>query len=513
MKLVIKEKDKKPREIDLERKAYVIGRDAACDIIISDNRVSSRHLFLTPRGEGWWVRDLGSTNGTFINGRQVSVSPLREGDVLKIGHTILTLGIPPSSVPRASSPTQLTTRVEIVPSPPSTLEEAKKVHRHLEVLCEVSRVLNSLLTVKEALQKTMDLIFQVLRADRGVIFLEDNGTLKITAERRRSDDVSPLQISHSIVDEVFKGEESVLTSDAMEDTRFRNRASVVSSHIHSAMCVPLKGKERNLGVIYVDTLLSKGAFQEEDLELLTVIGHQAGMAIENAHLYEENLKREKLAGIGMAIAGMAHYVKNIIQGLKGGGTLVDLGMNEKKPVLLQKGWEVVKRAVARIEDLIMNMLTYSKEREPVKKPTQLNELIKEILELFQVKLKEHKILVEANLDPEINEVMIDSQAIHRAILNLLTNAIEAVEENGKITFSTSRVPRGIEIKVSDTGKGIPKDILPQLFTPFTSGKGMEGTGLGLAVTHKIIQEHGGEIRVESKINRGTTFTIFLPFTS
>ncbi|NOZ64306.1 MAG: FHA domain-containing protein, partial [Caldiserica bacterium] len=325
MKLVIKEKDKKPREIELERKAYVIGRDSVCDIMLSDNRVSSRHLFLTPRGKEWWIRDLGSTNGTFINGRQVSVSPIREGDVVKIGHTMITLGEPPSSIPRASSPTQLTTRVEIVPSPPSTLEEAKKVHRHLEVLCEVSRVLNSLLTVavEEALQKTTDLIFQVLRADRGVIFLEDKGALKITAERRRTDDVSPLQISRSIVDEVFKGNESVLTSDAMEDTRFRNRASVVSSHIHSAMCVPLKGKEKNLGVIYVDTLLSKGAFQEEDLELLTVIGHQAGMAIENAHLYEENLRREKLAGIGMAIAGMAHYVKNIIQGLKGGGTLVD----------------------------------------------------------------------------------------------------------------------------------------------------------------------------------------------
>ncbi|NOZ64527.1 MAG: histidine kinase, partial [Caldiserica bacterium] len=220
-----------------------------------------------------------------------------------------------------------------------------------------------------------------------------------------------------------------------------------------------------------------------------------------------------LAGIGMAIAGMAHYVKNIIQGLKGGGTLVDLGMSEKKPMLLQKGWEVVKRAVARIEDLIMNMLTYSKERKPVKKPTQLNELIKEILELFQVKLKEHKIAVEADLDPEIKEVMVDPQAIHRAILNLLTNAIEAIGENGKITFSTRRIPRGMEIKVSDTGKGIPEEILPQLFTPFTSGKGMEGTGLGLAVTHKIIQEHGGEIRVESRINRGTTFTIFLPFTS
>ena len=511
MKLIIKEADKEPREIELERKAYVIGRDSSCDIIISDNRVSSRHLFLTPRREEWWIRDLGSTNGTFLNGRQVSVSRLQEGDIVKIGHTIITLGEPSSYSP-TSSPTQLTTRVEIVPSPPSTLEEAKKIHRHLEVLCEISRVLNSLLTVEEALQKTMDLIFQVLRADRGVIFLEDKGRLKITAERKRKDDVSPLQISHSIVEEVFKGEESVLTSDAMEDVRFRNRASIVSSHIHSAMCVPLKGREKNMGVIYVDTLLSKGAFQEEDLELLTVIGHQAGMSIENARLYEENLRREKLAGIGMAIAGMAHYVKNIIQGLKGGETLVELGMSEKKPVLLQKGWEIVKRAIARVEDLIMNMLTYSKERKPVKKPTHLNELIEEVLELFQVKLKEHKILIESKLDPEVKEVMIDPKAIHRAILNLLTNAIEAIGENGKIIFSTHRVPRGIEIKVSDTGKGIPEEILPQLFTPFTSGKGTEGTGLGLAATHKIIREHGGGIRVESKVNHGTTFTIFLPFT-
>ncbi len=90
MKLLIKEEEKN-REIELKRKAYIIGRDSSCDIVVKDVRVSSRHLFLTPRGNEWWIRDLGSTNGTFLNGRETSVSPFRIGDIIKIGHTLISL--------------------------------------------------------------------------------------------------------------------------------------------------------------------------------------------------------------------------------------------------------------------------------------------------------------------------------------------------------------------------------------------------------------------------------------
>ena len=509
MRLFIKFPGGELKEIELERKGYIVGRAEECDIVIPDPRVSSRHFFLTPRGGEWWIRDLGSTNGTFLNGRKISVSKITEGDTLRVGQTLITVGKKELKEITRSLTLQ-TTRMETLLAPPCSLDEAMRLHRHLEILCKVSKILHSVQTLEEALEKTLDLIFQVLKADRGVIFLKGDEGFKKVAERRSEDDRSPLRISFTIVEEVFKKGESVITSDAMQDERFRNRKSVISSHIHSAMCVPLVGKENILGVIYTDTLLSKGAFKSEDLELLTIIGHQAGMAIENARLYEENLKKERLAGIGMAVAGMAHYIKNIIQGIKGGETLVDVGITQKKPLLLERGWDVVKKALRKVEDLVLNMLTYSKEREPVKNPVLLNELLEEVRQLFSERAKERGIILKGVYDPEVKTMMVDPMGIHRALTNLIINAIDAIGENGEIVISSQKIEEGVEIRVKDNGRGIPPEMLSHLFTPFTSSKGMEGTGLGLAVTKKIVDEHKGEIRVESEVGKGTTFIISLP---
>ncbi|HIE43645.1 MAG TPA: GAF domain-containing sensor histidine kinase, partial [Candidatus Omnitrophica bacterium] len=430
----------------------------------------------------------------------------------------------------------------VIPEPPSTIisppsviashEELKKAHRTLAILYEAGGLLNSVFKVEEVLDKIMDLIFQYLRADRALIMLKEESTSKTTSSgvrlipkavrKRDKTDKTELTVSHSIINQVLKEGKSVICSDALEDERFKAKQSIIQYHIHSAMCVPLLTKEKTLGVIYADTLLSKGAFGAEDLKLLSAIGNEAALAIDNARLYEENLKAARLAGIGQAITGMAHYIKNILVGIEGGSTLMDMGIEQKNDTLVNKGWKLVKSATGKVRDLVMDMLTYSKEKEPQLVPCNLNDIVEDVVHLMSEKGEELGIKVNTSLDRDIGQFQLDPQIIHRALLNLINNAFDAMKDGGEVTITTEYrtvYPQEVggekgdqlKLSVTDTGPGIPDEVVKTLFTPFhTTTKGLGGTGLGLAVTHKIIKEHGGTIEVESKVGKGTTFHIYLP---
>ncbi len=520
LKVTLRLKSGESKEWKLEEGRYSVGRKPDNDLVIPDERVSSHHLLLFHEEGRWFVEDLNSTNGTFLNGRRIEKEEVKEGDRILIGSSQLIIGEKEKMEDLGAGWEEENTTIQMILPPEKggyppgiKAEEIERSHRRLYILYQVSNLLNSLFTVDEAMKKILDLIFDVLKADRGAIILEENGKFMIKEVKRRKDDGTPLRISTTIVNKVYKEGESILLADALADSRFKDRASIIQSHIHSAMCVPLKGRERTLGVIYVDTVLSKGAFDKEDLEMLTAIGNQAAMALENAQLYEENLRRERLAGIGQAITGMAHYVKNILQGLRGGVTLVDLGLQERREEVLKKGWEVVKRASGKIEHLVLDMLTYSKERKPKLEPCNLNALVDEVYTLMEETAREKGVRLKVEKDERIGEIYLDREGIHRVLLNLITNALEAMEGEGEITISTSREEDKVCLKVRDTGKGISPEIREKLFTPFLSEKGSKGTGLGLAVSQKIVKEHGGEIKVDSEVGKGTTFTIFLPLLS
>ncbi len=236
---------------------------------------------------------------------------------------------------------------------PSDFELLKRTHQNLATVYEVSNIINSIFELDKLLDKILELVFGVIKADRGFIGLIDEGTGNLipkASRRRRKEDKTEIRVSRSIIDQVLREEKSILSSDALTDSRFKDKESVIQQQIRSAMCIPLKGKEKILGIIYVDTELSTGAFSKDDLELLTAIGNQAAMAIENMRLYEENLKAERLAGIGQAIAGLSHYAKNILAGMKGGVSVVEIALEEGNQTVLKKGWQVVKNSADRISD-------------------------------------------------------------------------------------------------------------------------------------------------------------------
>ncbi|UCF95465.1 MAG: HAMP domain-containing histidine kinase, partial [Desulfobacterales bacterium] len=217
-------------------------------------------------------------------------------------------------------------------------------------------------------------------------------------------------------------------------------------------------------------------------------------------------------------AGLAHGIKNILHGLKGGSYLVDIGIKRNDTEKLKKGWDMIKRNIGRTSDLVLDLLSYSKEREPEYEACRPNDIANAVCELLKEKAGENQIEIIREFDPAIGEVLMDPRTIHTALLNLASNAIDAclfdenTSKNWQVRLKTAcENGHRIKFEVTDNGAGMSEEVRGKLFTSFFSTKGHRGTGLGLLVTRKLIEEHQGQIAVSSRPGQGTTFTMHLPY--
>jgi signal transduction histidine kinase len=259
-----------------------------------------------------------------------------------------------------------------------------------------------------------------------------------------------------------------------------------------------------------------GKFTEDHLSLAIAVAHQAALAVEETRYHHALVQAERLAAIGQTIAALSHHIKNILQGLRSGSEIMKMGMQEKKDDLLQKGWRITEKNQAKIYDLVMDMLSYSKERVPAVESTDLNEVVREVVELLTPRAAELGVALEASLADMLPVVQADPEGIHRALLNIVGNALDAAEgrPEPKVTVGTRAGDEGwLRIIVLDNGIGIPPEQVADIFRPFVSTKGARGTGLGLPVSRKILLEHGGDIVVQSQVNVGSKFTLKLPIKS
>jgi signal transduction histidine kinase len=273
-------------------------------------------------------------------------------------------------------------------------------------------------------------------------------------------------------------------------------------------------------------------FNEEHLKLMIAIAHQAALAVEDTSYYKAMVQAERLAAVGQTIASLSHHIKNILQGVRGGSYLIELGIKdhakalsegelnvelaEKSVTTMRKGWHIVERNQERISALVMDMLTFSKEREPEPEPSDLNEIVADVVELMKSRAQDENVELAWEAAATMPTLMFDPEAMHRAVLNVVTNAVDACLERDtrRVEVATlyDHKERMARVRVVDTGSGIEKEDLERIFGVFVSHKGGRGTGLGLPVSQKILQEHGGRIRVESRPDQGSTFTIEFPAT-
>lgn len=233
-------------------------------------------------------------------------------------------------------------------------------------------------------------------------------------------------------------------------------------------------------------------------------------------LEREKAESDRLAVVGQTVAGLAHGIKNVIQGLEGGVFVVETAIEDNDNQLLSRGWGMVTRNIGRVSALVGDLLSYSKEREPRYEEIDPNSLVEDVCALFDLRAKERSIEIMRDFDAMIEPIQLDQRGIHTALTNLVSNAIDACESDLEesdhlIVVKTRQAEEGaILFEVSDNGIGMDEDVQQKVFSSFFSTKGAKGTGLGLLVTSKIVQEHGGEISFASEPGKGTNFAFTLP---
>ncbi|HLA85305.1 MAG TPA: ATP-binding protein [Thermoguttaceae bacterium] len=542
-----------------------IGRDSTNDIQLHDTEVSRQHAEIQPAGDQFVLVDADSSNGTYVNGRRIDRCSLASGDQVQIGRTLLLY-----TGPAEESEDDLAGAIDIAAQPaaqPSRIVHSMsqedgsrafdldadlpqhswlaRARSNLQVMYRTALAVSHTLDIDQLLQRIMDLIFEWVEADRGCIMLIDaeSGRLEPKARRTRGrkpgarhTDEERIRISKTILDYVLQHNEGVLTSDAQQDNRWDAAASILQAGVREAICVPMQGRYDVVGVIYIDTstspqeVIRKGGahqFKEDHLKLMIAIAHQAALAVEDTRYYSAMVQAERLAAIGQTVAILSHHIKNILQGIRGGSYLIEMGLSNGDADVIQRGWKIVERNQNKISALVLDMLTFSKERQPERVPSELNQVVGEVIELMQSRAEELGVRLSWRPAPRMETFVFDPEMIHRAVLNVVTNAIDAAgellaESDEQPAPTSDRAPPTVDVAaewdeaaetlrvtVRDNGPGIPPDTMKNLFSPFVSSKGSRGTGLGLPVSQKILTEHGGQIRVESS-PRGSMFTLEWP---
>ena len=305
----------------------------------------------------------------------------------------------------------------------------------------------------------------------------------------------------------------------------------------------------NNEIIQIKTLLSTRDFpiikEEMQLSLSNLPNYYIGFSIyahedadnnqkyififseitQTKRIQAEIIRMDRMASLGVLSSGIAHEIRNPLAGIKAMVQTLEEEMDEGSSQL--EYVDRILRQVNRLDDLLKAFFSYARPQRPDPKAEQIMDIVQEVLPLFRRKMQDKNILIIENYDENLFYVFVDSNQIQQVIFNLFLNAIDAMPDGGQITIDAQNSPDSspvidrrhrmpsllsnnmIEIKISDTGKGMPRTIIDKIFNPFFTTKS-NGTGLGLSIVYQIIKEHGGQIEVESIPEEGTVFKILLP---
>ena len=534
----------KGRTFETPDEPVVIGRETD-QLPLKDNSVSRRHAEMRPENGNWILQDLQSSNGTYLNGVRLNrPARLKDGDQIKLGGTLLVFsGEQPSG--HFSGPTQTRGLIQMaregammdssilsaVSSSDDSLilaapETADAVHAW-KIMYRLAELLGAGLPVDVFLERVTDMIMEGVAVDRIFVLMRDEETAELQpqvvryrAKGKGKSKPDKITTSQTIINHVVESKEGVLCANAMTDERFadeRNKGdSIHRLGLRSVICVPVLAHDEVHGVIHLDCSMSHHTYTGEQLRLVTAIGRMTGMAIENARLTESRMATERLAAVGETVAHLSHYIRNILQGLRSGADVLEMGLRRQDLETIESAWQIIQHNLDRTYLLTTNMLTFSKQRQPAIAMGQLNHVVEEAIRLYQRRADEKGVMLLADLADDLPAVPLDVEGMMQVAANVLSNAVDAAPRGkGRICVRTAYDigDDRVHLSVSDNGRGIPPDEIDRVFDAFHSTKGQGGTGLGLAAAHKIVQELGGQITAESVPQEGTTFHINLPIDS
>jgi PAS domain S-box-containing protein len=225
--------------------------------------------------------------------------------------------------------------------------------------------------------------------------------------------------------------------------------------------------------------------------------------------------QSQLTSLGLLVGSVSHGLKGLLTGLDGGIYLVNSGLEKGDQSRVTKGWEMVRRNVARIRSLALDILYYAKDREPAFEPVTVRDVVEEACAATASRAAEHSVTLANELTPAAGVLDADPRAMRALVVNLLENAIDACRVDRRKAEHLVHVRADgdedeVRLEVADNGIGMDRETREKVFTLFFSSKGTEGTGLGLFISNKIARAHGGRIQVDSKEEQGSCFRVAIP---
>jgi signal transduction histidine kinase len=422
---------------------------------------------------------------------------------------------------------------------PAMLDELRRRADDLErrqaeliSLYEVGQEIVSILNLDQLLESILSRAIILVAAERGFLMLQKGDDFVVAAARQFAQgevDDAQMKVSYGIIRRVLASREPVLTTNAQEDPRFQSSHSIIAYQIRSVLAAPLLAKEELIGAIYVDTRLSARLFGESDLALLSAMANQAAVAIQLARLYEnlqsrnrelqqalrdlqdaqdELIRAERLSVVGRMAASIIHDLKNPMTTIKGYAAL--LGREDLDREQRERFSGIITHSVDTFVQMTQEILDYARGGGPLQRQEiQVGDFIEDLCTFMERDFSDKGLKLVRELD-YTGPVLVDEIKLRRALYNIASNARDAMEAGGSLTISTTPNESSVELRLRDTGPGIPEAIRDTLFEPFvTCGKAM-GTGLGLAIAKKTVEDHGGTIAVDSVPGQGATFIVRLP---
>ncbi len=406
-------------------------------------------------------------------------------------------------------------------------------------ICIENSGLMETLDIDEILRLVLEGVIQNTGFDRARLYLLNEKRNMLECRMAVGVDVEkikgielPLVPEVSVVSRSFIEKRPYVIPDATRDPRV-NPLLKEKFNLHSLVVIPLLAQEKALGVIAADHTEPGKILTEEMLNSVMIFAQQAALAIQNASMYQELkqfsqkmeekirettahlrkteaqlIRSEKLAALGQLAAGLAHEIRNPLTSIH----ILIHSLMERLPTenAHRQDLKVITEEIDRINEIVNQFLRFAKPAPPSFEKTEVVSLVEEILPLLRPQIEKQQIEVQREFQA-LPLVLMDREQVKQALFNLILNAVQAMPSGGKLILGGKNSEDGqwIQLLIRDTGTGISEDHLPLLFDPFFSTR-EEGMGLGLSITHRIIDQHHGKIEVESSPGKGTLFTVWLP---
>jgi signal transduction histidine kinase/CheY-like chemotaxis protein len=406
--------------------------------------------------------------------------------------------------------------------------------RSIITLYETSKAIFSAVKFEELLPILVNLSIKLLKADDvSILLMTDDNKLRIAASSNLDETAKKTRIA---LGERVAGKSAqnrapyIIVGPLANDPLFKGIES--KEEIKSSIIVPMIGKNNVVGVLCASRKKIEEPFTATDLRYANIFTAQISQAIDNAKLYdklEEKIKdlndayaklsvmqkelvqTEKLAALGELASGVAHELNNPLTVVIG---LVQLMLEEGDVAGEKKeDLETIKEQAERCRRIILNLLQFARKHETQKDFVQIEEVLNKSMELVEYDLQTSGVKLVKDFEKAMPPINVDMFKMQQVFLNIINNAFHALKDikNPEIAIKVKKVNDKIQVSFTDNGSGIPENIQHRIFEPFFTTKDVKcGTGLGLSISYGIIKEHGGEIRVQSVIGKGSTFVMDLP---